>query len=499
MTNPSPSWLEVTLSFLGDGELGNVLQAFAAPWPRGGPPAPSERPWGHDFAALERELADPVVLATVPDRLGGEIDRAQAELFGRRTAAVDELLASIGDRPARALRVGFRERLLGILAAAGPRAPRVRALADFYYSHACRHLHRRAHGDSLPPLASALSSLRWTTLTDGLARATIDGLFAEGPTHVNLLRVEPRRQPIDVVDCRGDAGAGVPFVDTVARLGARAATSGGFFLYSEADIAPPSRRHDPVGLLVQGGEVRSPAWLRRGALAINRAGMAWIERIGPERMTMWLRTRTLDPSTIVNRASGERGPDMASIAVVGDRVVAVGRALAVPLNGAVLACEDATIGDRVQLAIPGIATAIAGGPVLLEQGRVVLDLRREDFWGTAPPVTFSQDETGDANLLPRLAVGTVGNELVFAAIDGRNLERALGMTLGDVASLMSALGCTDALNLDGGSSKRMVVDGMTLDLPSTDLVGVNAAADPGLRPVYTAIVIGIRADVVATP
>ena len=489
MGDASQTWLEVTLRFAGAHDLATVLRAFAAPWPRGGPPAPPERGWAHDFVALERALVDEAVLGAIADLLAGEIDRAQAELFARRTAAVDELLAGTADRPARALRVGLRERLLGIFAAEGPRAPRVRALADFYYSHACRHLHRRTHGEGLPPLSSALRSLQWIALQDGLARATIDGLFAEGPTHVSLLRVDPRKLAIDVVDCRADAEAGVPFVDTVARLGARAATSGGFFLYSESDIVAPSRRHDAVGLLVQGGVVRSPAWLRRGALALER-GRAWIERIGAERMTVSLHGRALDAAALVNRAHADRGPDVPSIAVVGDRVVAVGRSLAVPLNGAVIPCADATVGDRVDVALAGITTAIAGGPVLLERGTPTFDLRREDFWGTAPPVTFSQDETGDANLLPRLAVGTLGDELLFAAIDGRNLERALGMTLADVASLMSALGCTDALNLDGGSSKRMVVDGETLDLPSTDLVGVGTAIDPGLRPVYTAIAIG---------
>ena len=34
-----------------------------------------------------------------------------------------------------------------------------------------------------------------------------------------------------------------------------------------------------------------------------------------------------------------------------------------------------------------------------------MDLPSEDFKGSAPPVTFSQDETHDHNLLPRMGVG----------------------------------------------------------------------------------------------
>ncbi len=505
MGDAETTWIEVALRFAAEeshaaiGELGTVLSAFAAPWPRGGPAAPPERRFSGDLVALEREHVADDAIARIAGVLVEEIDRGQAELFARRTRAVDELLAALatreaqGDRHARVLRVGLRQRLAGVLAAAGPRAPRVRALADFYYSHACRHVHRLSGGDRLPPLAAAIAALRWRELAPGLAHATLDGAFAEGPTHVSLLRVDPRLQPLDVVDCRADAEAGVPFVQTVARHGARAATSGGFFLYSEADIAPPSRRHDAVGLLVRGGEVVSAPWLRRGALVIDRDGAAAIERIGVERLAASIHGQRLDVTRAVNRASASHGPDEPSVALVGDRVVAVGRALAVPLNGAVIPCDAAlAVGDRLELVLDdaAIVTAIAGGPVLLERGRAVHELRREDFWGTAPPVTFSQDETGDANLLPRLAVGTIGSELLFAAIDGRNLERALGMTLGDVATMMAALGCTDALNLDGGSSKRMVLDGETLDLPSTDMVGVGAAIDPGLRPVYTAVLIG---------
>jgi exopolysaccharide biosynthesis protein len=120
-------------------------------------------------------------------------------------------------------------------------------------------------------------------------------------------------------------------------------------------------------------------------------------------------------------------------------------------------------------------------------------MQAEDFWGTAPPVTFSQDETGDHNRLPRLAAGLrPDGTLIIAAIDGRNFDRALGLTLADTARLMSELGCVRATNLDGGSSKRMVVLGHTLDLPTTEIL-----ARPGpapIRPVYTAVLFHLRSS-----
>lgn len=105
---------------------------------------------------------------------------------------------------------------------------------------------------------------------------------------------------------------------------------------------------------------------------------------------------------------------------------------------------------------------MAGGPILYCADGILpaLDLASEDFCGSAPPVTFSQDETFDNNLLPRMGAGlTVDGDLVMVAIDGRNLDQALGLTLRGTADLLKSMGCVRAMNLDGGSSKRMYIRG----------------------------------------
>lgn len=126
--------------------------------------------------------------------------------------------------------------------------------------------------------------------------------------------------------------------------------------------------------------------------------------------------------------------------------------------------------------------------MLLDPTGAVLDLGAEEFAGTAPPVTFSQDETFDQNLLPRMGVGLRDDgSLLFCAVDGRHFERAPGMTLRQLGEVLRAHGCTRAMNLDGGSSKRMVVDGAVVDLPSTDVVARGAART--IRPVRSGILI----------
>ena len=82
----------------------------------------------------------------------------------------------------------------------------------------------------------------------------------------------------------------------------------------------------------------------------------------------------------------------------------------------------------------------------------------------APPITFSQDETFDQNLLPRMAVGLrADGSLVFLAVDGREPNVAPGLRLQDCASILKHLDCRQAMNLDGGSSKRMFIGQQQVD------------------------------------
>lgn len=491
------TWLDACRAFADKTglapELLEILATFRSPDPRGGPPPPLEPAFGGSFEALEAELG------AIPERdiaelLRAEVDGDQARMFARRLTAVDEALGRFEGPSGRLLRVGLRVRARGILLAPGPRALRVRALADFYYSQLGRELHRREAGG--PSTSELVARLEWRPVAGGLEHGRIFGPSADGPIHVNVLRVDPERVRIDAHDCRAAVRHGQPFDAHVQALGATAAVSGGFFLYSEPDIEAPSARFDPVGLLLANGQLLSPPVFRRAAVLVSERGRVDIARLGLDAVSPRVGAHALACAGAVTRAQARRGPAQPSVAIVGDRVVARGESLAVPLNGFVVPIPPAlelpvgaavdygqVQGPRGQL----LRAGIAGGPMLVEDGRRVLDMRGEDFWGSAPPLTFSQDETGDHNLLPRLAAGVdARGRLVLAAIDGRDFERALGMTLAAVGELMLMLGCERATNLDGGASKRMVVDGQTLDLSSTEIRARGSA--PGeVRPVHTAL------------
>ena len=68
---------------------------------------------------------------------------------------------------------------------------------------------------------------------------------------------------------------------------------------------------------------------------------------------------------------------------------------------------------------------------------------------------------------PRTAVGRrADGTVVLVVADGRN-ELAAGLTMAELQQVMAALGCRDAINLDGGGSSTMVFNGSLINNPTT--------------------------------
>lgn len=99
---------------------------------------------------------------------------------------------------------------------------------------------------------------------------------------------------------------------------------------------------------------------------------------------------------------------------------------------------------------------VAGYPELLDGGRPVGDLEV----GTRPSFAAVRH--------PRTAVGFSREDerLWVAVVEGRQRARSAGMTLPEMTNLLLALGATEALNLDGGGSSVMVLEGRAASRPS---------------------------------
>jgi hypothetical protein len=95
-------------------------------------------------------------------------------------------------------------------------------------------------------------------------------------------------------------------------------------------------------------------------------------------------------------------------------------------------------------------TAVGGGPVLLQNGEIKITNNEE--------LKFTGKAIDDKH--PRTAMGyTKDNKLIILVIEGRNPGKAEGATLMQEAQIFKDLGCIEALNLDGGGSSCLLING----------------------------------------
>jgi hypothetical protein len=114
-------------------------------------------------------------------------------------------------------------------------------------------------------------------------------------------------------------------------------------------------------------------------------------------------------------------------------------------------------------------SAIGGSPVLIKNNIVNIT---------------DKEELIDINTTPSRARSAIGHtsegKIIMLAVEGNNASGGTGLNLQEMADLMKSMGCTGALNLDGGGSTYMMVNGQQTVKPS------DAA---GERPVISAIII----------
>ncbi len=121
--------------------------------------------------------------------------------------------------------------------------------------------------------------------------------------------------------------------------------------------------------------------------------------------------------------------------------------------GDVLKISTATTPD-----LKGVKVALGGGPALVKDGKAEFTLT------TAPPGNTSAfSERSKYERHPRSAVGWSPTHVYFVVVDGRQPGLSVGMKLAELAEFMIGLGCTDAMNLDGGKSAQLLFNGRLMN------------------------------------
>lgn len=82
---------------------------------------------------------------------------------------------------------------------------------------------------------------------------------------------------------------------------------------------------------------------------------------------------------------------------------------------------------------------MVAGPLLIQKGK------EETF----------RDESHIMGKHPRSAIAVKGKSVYFVVVDGRDEERAIGVTIPELAHMLRVMGMESALNLDGGGSSTL--------------------------------------------
>ena len=150
-------------------------------------------------------------------------------------------------------------------------------------------------------------------------------------------------------------------------------------------------------------------------------------------------------------------------------------------------------GGRSTRQTGAVATFEGGLYVLKADGlsRWERDIEAEDVVTTGPVLLVDGEaepvvkDRFNTNRHPRTAVGRRSDGTVLLVVaDGRN-SAAAGLSMVELQQVMVALGCRDAINLDGGGSTTMVVRGAVVNHPSDN----NRFDAAGERPVANAVVV----------
>ena len=288
---------------------------------------------------------------------------------------------------------------------------------------------------------------------------------------INAVRIDSANADLELRPLsRGDGMEGLSSLVRLAnREDALVAINGGFF---------NRVRRLPLGALRERGRWLSGPILNRGAVGWNPQGPLRFGRLRLEEAVVdangnrWP-LQELNSGYVqrgISRYTADWGASYRSLTagesgvLVRDGVVrtrygseALGGGIPLAGNDQLLVARAGAVlpwgeGDRLSLdsrpSDPlGLAwNVVGGGPLLLLEGRRVLNGRAEGF-GSA---FLSQGA-------PRTVIGSDGRQLWLITLEGVDDE---GPTLEEATLLLAQLGLRDALNLDGGSSTGLVMGGV---------------------------------------
>jgi hypothetical protein len=313
----------------------------------------------------------------------------------------------------------------------------------------------------------------------GVKHTRLARLTKRGPLLINILEVDPKNQFIEVMPAlASDRMMSKARGETIVRrTNAIAGINGSFF---------KPDRGTPVGLLIIDGELISGPIFDRVAFGITKNQELRMTRVGMRgeinlgngthvRLDNVNQPRVLSHQVVVYSSRwGTMAPPVPKNGIqvqLRDGFVTARSttdSLPIPKDGFVIsgprtpelvALASRQLDSPVNITLytlpdwSDVKHAIAGGPYLVRNGQVYVDTQAQRF--------------GLKGAAPRSALGiTREGKLLLVTVDGRQRNVSVGVSLQEMASIMKQLGAKDAMNLDGGSSTQMIVEGRLVNSPS---------------------------------
>jgi len=352
---------------------------------------------------------------------------------------------------------------------------------------------------SLTLIAFSLSTnaQQFKTVWEGIGYAEMTREIGGKAVRMNLLRLDPFKVRLDVAHAK-DTAVGVEETSSIARRhGAIAAVNAGFFRLDNSLFAG-----DAAGILQIDGELWSESYADRIALLISnrgqrtRASIAHVNAtvkldagrskgIAVEGINREIKENEMVVYTPVFSRTTLTGPGGVECLVRNGKIRGIhnrGSAV-IPSDGFVISASGSRTEELRQLCKAGssavLRTDIAvtdkqeDGPatngIPIEEAEDIVNGVPQLIRNGKPGITWEAEKTNKAfveNLHPRTAAAVLDDGgILLITVDGRSEESA-GISLPDLAAMLLEFGAVQAINLDGGGSTTMYVDGRVVNKPS---------------------------------
>ena len=314
-----------------------------------------------------------------------------------------------------------------------------------------------------------------------------------GPWRIHVLVADPKRIEVRVAHAY-DAAIGLETTAALAlRRGALAAINGGYFrmeglLAGDSQgvlqiegrlLSEPDRGRAAVGFFDHNGTVRSVFGrlsFRGEVYLADGEGIPFDGLNRPRKASeIVLYTPEFHRTTLTSAEGAEvviqdghiteiREGSGSSVIPAGGMVLSIGRERVQEVLPRMRRGENISVEAELLPLLPDpeseweqAESILGGGPLLIWKGRRLEEPEKESI----SRVFFLARH-------PRTVVGVrADGTLLFVTVDGRRPGESVGMSIPELTDLMLELGSVSAINLDGGGSTTMVIEGRIVNRPSS--------------------------------